>query len=227
MSTKIEGDVYFLLNVGFVKNMATYYSGSGTDNIIFKYDVVLNHWSLALGYDYQQQNVITNGGYIKRVSRHPSTNADLKLPSPNAPFQEHLFPIQVDGKTPVITDIFISNQQSNAFKEGDNISITVEVSSEVAFIGGPPVLAILAGGKYLREAPYSSGNTSNVLKFNYSVVPGDISPPSPISCRMLCVSSGCVQGVSSEGYIKQYSSNLILDADINIPFPKYGKITML
>lgn len=164
-----------------------------------------------------------SGGYIRRVSHHPTTNVDLNLPSPLVPFMQNLLPIRVDGRTPVIIDIFVSDNQSNYFTERDNISITVEFSSEVTFSGGPPVLALSLGGPHLREAPYVSGNESNKLKFNYTVAVGDSSPSSPILCRMLCVSSGCVQGVSTEGYLQQYSSSPNLDADLTLPFPTYGK----
>ncbi len=220
---KIKGDAYIPLNSGRENNTATYHEGSGTNNIIFKYVVAKNHWSSALSYDYQQHKVKLRGGYIRRVSYHPSTNANLNLPSPLLPLQQNDSVLQIDGRVPTILDVYLSDGKSNHFVERDDILISVKFSSEVSFIKGPPVLAMLIGGEYLKEAPYFSGNRSSVLEFIYTVRVGDSSPPAHIECRMLCVSSGCVEGVSTEGYIKQYSSKSTLDVDLSLPFPKYGK----
>ena len=207
--------------------MATYHSGSGTDDIIFKYIVIPNHWSLSLRISHLSQKVMTNfksSGYIRSASDHPSTNANLTFPFHDMPFVQNGAPIQVNGRIPVINEIFVSGNQSSFFKEREDILITVKFSSEVMFIVGPPVLSVSIGKQYFTEASYFSGNQSDTFQFSYSVAVGDMSPPAPIACRMLCVSSGCVQGVSTEGYIKQYSSNSSLDADLALPFPNHGKI---
>lgn len=222
---KVNGNVYLLLNVGRVGNMASYYSGSGTDVLVFQYIIDEKHWSMALSNDYQKTSLILDGGYVRRDSSHPSTDASVILPFPNSPFlHHHMVPVQVNGRVPVITEIFLSNNETLILKESDTIIISVEFSSEVIFTHGPPVLAVSIGKKYLVEAKYVSGNRSNIFQFEYIVTLGDSSPSFPITCQMVCVAEGCVDGASKEGYIRQYSSKPILDADLNLPYPKYGKL---
>lgn len=213
----------FPLNVGRSNNTATYYSGSGTNNIVFKYVVFPNHWSLALSYDYQQNEIESRNGYIRQRSHNPTTDANLTLPSPRELFPQNSSNIQIDGRTPAIVDIFVSDGQSSEFIQGNNLLITVEFSSEATFHGGPPVLWISIGAHIFGEASYISGDKSTSFEFIYSVAVGDLSPPNPFLCRMLCVSSGCVEGVSTEGYIKQYSSISSLDADLTLPLSSHGK----
>lgn len=171
--------------------------------------------------------MLTREGFIRRHSHNPSTNAELELPFPDSPFLQQSSAIQVDGRIPVVTDIFVSGNESIIFKERENILISVEFSSEVIVLGGPPVLAVSIGDKYPVEAPYIAGNRSKIFQFLYSVAVGDMSPPFPLACQMICVATGCVQGVSHEGYIKQYSSNSSLDANLDLPHPKNGEMKLL
>ena len=220
--SKVEGNAYFTLDVSRFDNKAFYFSGSGTNDIIFKYTVLPNHWSSALKYGLQNQIQISSG-YIRHFSSNPSLDVELSLPSTDSPFQSGGSVLKIDGRTPLITSIFINDDQVNNFKENDAIVISVEFSSKVAILNGKPALAI-AIGDIFREAPYIRGNSSTTLEFQYEVKLGDMSPPNNIFCRMLCVSSGCLDGVSTEGYIKQYSLNPSLDASLKLPYPSNGTI---
>ncbi len=204
-------------------NKAYYFTGSGSNNLVFEYTVQPNHWSDALQYDDTPSQIHISSGYIRHQSSHPSLDVDLALPSADSPFQFNVSRIQVDGRTPLITDVFVSEGQAYEFEERDVINISVQFSSEIAILGGPPVLAVSIGNNRFREAPYFKGNNSISLEFQYIVKVGDMSPLHHITCRMLCVSSGCLEGVSTEGYIKQASSNPVLNADLTLPYPSHSK----
>lgn len=221
---KVEGNAYFTLDVSRFDNKAFYFSGSGTNEIMFKYTVLPNHWTSALKYDLQNQIQISSG-YIRHLSDNPSLDVKLSLPPTDSPFQLGGSVLKIDGRTPLIISIFINDDQVNNFKENDGILISVEFSSEVTILNGKPALAIAIGDTF-REAPYIRGNASTTLEFQYEVKLGDMSPPNDISCRMLCVSSGCLDGVSTEGYIKQYSLHPSLDANLKLPYPSYGTINL-
>lgn len=130
--------------------------------------------------------------------------------------------IQIDGRVPRITKLFIGDNQGTLFKQRDRLLISVEFTSEVTFQSGPPVLAISIGKEYLTEASYVSGNQSKTLIFMYVIRVGDSSVSFPIMCHMLCVAAGCAHGVSNEGYITQYSSISSLDADMTLPSSSFS-----
>ncbi len=124
--------------------------------------------------------------------------------------------IAIAGKTPTIKTItYSAGQDRRNLVSGDKLLIDVQFSSPVVLFRGPPVLIANAGSHTYNEALYIAGNESETLTFEYVVRPGDGS--SPVSCTMLCVASGCLEGASNEGYIQQKSASPIANADLVFP----------
>ena len=165
--------------------------------------------------------VFETGASIRRKSTYPTTNVNVTIPMSNFMFGD--FHLSVDGQIPFVKDIyFVSGQTGKVFKEKENVSIAVEFDSNVIVRKGPPVLIVGSDDQY-REALYISGNKSSHIFFNYTVAIGDYSPPSILFCKRICVASGCLQGVSREGYILQYSSNPMAGVDLSLPSTREGK----
>jgi hypothetical protein len=164
--------------------------------------------------------VMETGASIRRKSTYPTTDVNVTMPLSKMMPED--VPLSVDGQSPHVTDIyFVPGQSGRIFKEKENISIAIEFDSNVTVIKGPPALLVGSNDQY-REAHYVSGNKSSHIFFNYTIDIGDSSPPSSIFCKMICVASGCFEGVSREGYIMQHSSNPMAGADLSLPASRHG-----
>ena len=166
--------------------------------------------------------VMETDGFIRRKSTNPTTGANVTIPPFTLITTSNGSDISVDGQVPHVVDIFfVPGQSGRVFKKKENISIAIDFDSRVILKEGPPVLLIGRKDSY-REAFYVSGNRSSCIIFNYTVEIGDSSLSSSIFCKMICVASGCLEGVSREGYILQYSSKPVAAADLSLPATREG-----
>lgn len=196
------------------------FHSKSTHSITFKYVILEGDWSHDLQLEDPQNVIIIleKEEYIKRDSTTPVTDANIVIPWS---WVNEIPTIQIDARAARIVAIkCASGQDGNTFSRGEDIFIEVHLSSPIVIYEGPPVLIVHAGGGY-NEAVYNAGNQTSLLTFKYTIITGD--GTSPLVCNMLCVASGCLEGVSREGYILQMSTNPIYDADLELPGNKIGK----
>lgn len=156
-----------LLETGSTDRYATYYTGSGSDTLTFRYTVQSGDVSPDL--DYNSNTALElNGGTIKDNAGNTAT---LTLPAPAAAGSLGAnSAIVIDGVVPTIT---LVEGVDNTYTEGETVSITVTFSEAVTVTGTPRIL--LETGPTDRYATYASGTGSTALIFNYTVVSTDYS----------------------------------------------------
>lgn len=157
----VTGTPEMFLNSGGV---ASYVSGSGTANWVFRYIVGASENSSDL--DYSTVNSLTlNGGTIVDIAGN-STVLTLATPGTLNSISDDKA-IVIDTVTPTISEVRSSKPDGN-YIAGDVISIEV-VFTESVVVTGSPVLSLNSSA----NVNYSSGSTSNILVFNYTVAVGD------------------------------------------------------
>ena len=210
-----------VLNVGSNRSLAWLYSGSKLDTLTLKYTVLEGQESLHLDYLGPDALVVRNleSGFVRRDSDQPVTYANLTLPwyadvSPEGTL-EFVSQIAIDGIKPKIYSVsFDKGQNGKLFREHENIYFIVKFSSNVLVVKQFPVLVIIING-ISRSALYSTGSGTNELKFKYTVLVGDTSPPALV-CKMI--------SVLSDGHIFHLSSNSINSVDLTLPHKDHGKV---
>ena len=201
--------------------MAWLYSGSKSDTLTLKYTVLEGQESLHLDYLGLDALVVRNleSGFVRRDSDQPVTDANLTLPwyadvSPEGTLN-FFSQIAIDGIKPKIYSVsFDKGQNGKLFREHENIYFVVKFSSNVLVVKQFPVLVIIING-ISRSALYSTGSGTNELKFKYTVLVGDTSPPALV-CKMI--------SVLSDGHIFHLSSNPINSVDLTLPHKDHGKV---
>ncbi|MFL5783011.1 MAG: beta strand repeat-containing protein, partial [Bacteriovoracaceae bacterium] len=146
----ITGSPELVLDIGGVTKYATYLSGSGTANVIYRYTVETN---LNDKDGVQVTSHILNSGTITDVGGNPAT-LTISTYSYGTAF--------VDSQGPKITSI---TPPGNGVKiSGDTLSFTVNFDENTTVAGGTPTLALDIGGVTL-SASYASGSGTTALVF--------------------------------------------------------------
>ncbi|MFT3858106.1 MAG: Ig-like domain-containing protein [Aquabacterium sp.] len=143
------------LTIGSTTVYASYLSGSGTSNLVFRYTVPTGQ---------QDTNGITvgalgaNGGTLRDAAGNDATLTLNSVGSTAA--------VLVDSLQPTITDVTASTA-NGIYKAGDTITITVSFSKAVTVdtSSGTPNLALNDGG----VATYTSGSGTSTLTFTHVV----------------------------------------------------------
>ncbi|MCP4697618.1 MAG: hypothetical protein GY862_12320, partial [Gammaproteobacteria bacterium] len=168
----VTGMPQMILETGDPDATANYSSGSGTDTLIFNYDVASGHHSTDLKYTGPAA-LILNGGAIADASAH---DAILSLPDPGAPGSLGANKaLVVDGMAPAVINVFSSNA-NGIYGSGQTITINVKFSETVNVSSGIPRLNLETGAADA-AADYSggSGSGSDTLIFNYTAAAGHAS----------------------------------------------------
>jgi hypothetical protein len=167
----VTGTPRIPLTVGSSTLYATYVSGSGSANLLFRYSVIAG--------DVDTDGLSTsspldlNGGAIKDSA---NLNAGLIFTPPATSG------VLVDGVDPVISNVVAPTNKTYIL--GENLTFVVNYTSEVN-VTGTPKLSLSIGGNIV-GANYLSGTGTSALTFSYSVQGGDydndgITLTSPVS----------------------------------------------
>lgn len=154
--------VKLTLNVGGFPREASYLSGSGSANLVFRYTAQASDLDLD-GIILSSPIAVTSPGLIRDSL---STPVSLTFSAP-------LMPDVLVNAGLVAPEITLVTPPLNGwYKLNDNVDITVEFSENV-FVTGSPRLPITVGATP-RFATYLSGSASNTLVFRYTVPSGDL-----------------------------------------------------
>ncbi|ARP83129.1 hypothetical protein CAL12_21455 [Bordetella genomosp. 8] len=146
------------LAIGTTTVYATYQSGSGTSDLVFRYTVT-NADHDADGVTIGGLNA--NGGALADLAGNDATLTLNNVGSTAA--------INVDGTRTVVTDV-AATTPDGLYKAGDTVAVTVTFSRAVTVdtAGGTPTLSLNNGG----TARYTSGSGSTTLVFTYIIGAG-------------------------------------------------------
>lgn len=145
-----------------------YSSGSGSNTLVFNYNVVAGNSSSDL--DYASTAALNlNGGTIRDASLN---NAVLTLPAPGtAGSLGANKAIVIDGSIPSVTGVTASVADA-LYGTGSVIGIRV-LFSENVFVGGTPQLTLATGSPATTVINYVSGSGTSMLDFQYTVASGN------------------------------------------------------
>jgi hypothetical protein len=146
------------LIIGATTVYATYQSGSGTSDLVFRY-VIADGDQDFNGITVGALN--TNGGSMRDAAGNDATLTMNSVGSTAS--------VNVDGTVPRIVDVSASTGDGG-YKAGDTVSLTVTFNHAVTVdtTGGTPSLALNSGG----SASYTSGSGGTTLVFTYIVGAG-------------------------------------------------------
>ena len=154
----VVGAPYVTITIGTATKVASYYSGSGSTALVFKYVVAEGDTgATAVGANAL---AVPTGSSIKNSSLVDATITHSAASSTQT----------VDGVKPYITTF--ARLLGPAYVTNDNIDFEVTFSSIVAVTGTPRIRVGI--GENNRYASYTSGTGTTKLTFRYTVVAGDV-----------------------------------------------------
>lgn len=148
---------------------AIYISGSDTNTLLFVYTV--QDGDAAANLDVTA-SINVNGGFIKRFSQSPTTDAVLTV-APASTKLSDVNNIVIDTAIPTVDSaVGVASSTSNGiYAPGDEIRILITFTKPVTVTNNPRLF--LNTGPTNRFASYTNGSGSKVLTFMYRVSAGD------------------------------------------------------
>ena len=167
-SVTVTGTPQLTLETGTTDRIASYASGTGSNQLTFTYTVQAGDTSADLDY-VTTNSLALNGGTI---TDDASNDADLTLASPGAANSLGANKnIVIDGVAPVVTSVNVP--ANGTYGLGNTLTFTVNASENVTVDTGGGVPSILLTiGLTTKNATYVSGSGSSALVFSYSIENG-------------------------------------------------------
>ncbi len=147
---EVEGDKFLGLRIGVDRREAAYNRGSGTETLVFRYEVQPGDFDddgISSGEWVVVEEV--RDGFISRMSvgeaygysgsgTIKAVGTDLEV-MPEGPFQPDTAAHKVDGVAPTISSIGFTNASGddNTYGVGDTITVYVNFSEDVLTLGAP------------------------------------------------------------------------------------------
>ena len=181
----------------------SYTSGSGTNTLVFHYNVVAGNASADL--DYASATALNlNGGTIRDATLN---NALLTLVPPAAAGSLGANKaLVIDGSQPTVINV-TSTTTNGLYGVGANINVQV-VFSEAVYVGGTPQINLSTITPTMTPANYTTGGGTATLNFSYTVAPGNSNADLDYN------SSGAL--ILAGGSIQDASGNTAI---LNLPAP--------
>jgi len=155
----VTGTPTFPITIGGTVVNATYVSGTGTANLVFRYTVQTGDFDnngIAVG-----SPIVLNGGTITDIA---GNNANLTLNSIG-----NTTAVLVDATGPVVTSVTVPG--NGTYIIAGQLNFTVNFDENVT-VTGTPSFPVTIGSNTV-QATYVSGTGSNALLFRYTVQGGD------------------------------------------------------
>jgi hypothetical protein len=186
----VTGTPRLELTIGSATRYATYVSGSGSANLVFRYTVQagdLDSDGIAVA-----SPIDLNGGTIKDTN---GNNAVLTFTPPNTSG------VLVDGVAPTTTSV--TGPAAGTYIVGQNLDFTV-VFSEVVAVTGTPRLQLTIGST-TRYATYLSGSGTSALTFRYTVQSGDLDSDGIAVASPIDLSGGTIKDVPGNNAVLSFT----------------------
>lgn len=180
----ITGSPRIELTVGGSTRYASYHSGSGTNAILFRWNVPSGN----LDNDgiNTTSNLQLNGGTITDAFGDVATITFTGVNYPN---------VKVDSISPTITSV--TGPSAGTYRYSDNVDFTVTYSESVAVTGSPRIQ--LTVGSSTLYATYFSGSGTTTHIFRYTVGASDVDSNGIASSSPLQLNSGTLSDMAGNG----------------------------
>lgn len=166
--------------------IASYYGGSGSNTLIFKYVVVTQMYSAQLSAAIistsfpitQPLRSISNNyfGYIRRASAAPLIDANLSLPAQYV--ASPLFGVSIIGIAPHVESLTSNNVSARGdnLTAGDLIYISIKYSQpiNISSNGSEPYILLDLGKPSPGNASYIGQSENDTLVFSYQIQTDDV-----------------------------------------------------
>ncbi len=155
------GTPQIAITVGSTTRQATYQSGSGTQNLLFRYTIQSGESDtdgIAVG------TLAANGGTLRDGSGNDATLTLNSVGSTSS--------VLVDAIAPTVTSVSVPSNAT--YVASQNLDFTVNFNENVTVVttGGTPQIAITVGST-TRQATYQSGSGTQNLLFRYTIQSGE------------------------------------------------------
>jgi hypothetical protein len=167
----VTGTPRLALNLGLATGYASYVSGSGTDTLVFNYQVAAGQQSSHL--EYLGTGALTlQGGKIDKLGT--SQAAILTLPDPGSQGSLSECTVLIVQTLPAKI-VFVNSPDVNFSSFGIGQTIKIQVSfDQVVNVTGTPELTLNSGANGATvTANYLEGTGTNILTFTYTVAAGE------------------------------------------------------
>jgi|GEM_PF-2062529 S-layer homology domain. len=155
------GTPYLTVTIGSAPVQALYVSGTGTNELVFRYTVAADQED-ADGIEVGS-SVNLNGASIKDAAGNAAGSALTGA--------GHISMVRVDAVAPTVSNVSVP--ANGTYKEGDQLNFTVNFNENVEVAGGTPYLTVTIGSTEV-QALYVSGTGTTALEFRYTVQAGDL-----------------------------------------------------
>jgi hypothetical protein len=157
-SVIVTGTPQISLTVGATSKIASYVSGSGSSNLIFRYIVGMG--DLDTDGIASASPINLNSGTIKDAAGNNLAGLTFTPPNTTA--------VLIDGTAASISSI--TPPANAAYNTGNNVDFIVNLTRNVAVTGSPQIQIDIGGTTVY--ATYISGTTTSALTFRYTVIAG-------------------------------------------------------
>ncbi|HCT29535.1 MAG TPA: hypothetical protein DIW31_02100, partial [Bacteroidales bacterium] len=204
------GVPFMQLMIGASTARANYVSGSGTQQIIFRYTVANN--------DYDADGI----GAILNVQLNGATFKDatgnnvvfMSLPNTFIP----LASVKVDGVVPTITSV--STPANGNFITGQPLTFTMNFNEPVvvATSGGNPYINLTIGNNTVIAA-YVSGSGTSALVFSYTVASGDLDIDGMSIASSITANDATLKDVNGNNALLTFATPNLAGVYVNLKVP--------
>ncbi|WP_167010632.1 Ig-like domain-containing protein [Comamonas sp. Tr-654] len=219
-----SGSPTLLLETGAIDRQAQYISGTGTNQLTFRYTVQAGDLSADL--DYASTSALSLNGAVLQSAQ--GFSAILTLPTVGgASSLAGQQAIVVDGIVPTISSVQLPSDGN--YHLGQNLDFTVNFSEAVTVdsTGGTPRLAVTLDTGGTVYADYLSGSGGSALVFRLSVTSGQLDTDGIRVAGNVQLNGGSIRDAagndSTTGFIAPSTSGILVDgvvpavADVIVP----------
>lgn len=202
-SVTITGTPQLAFDIGGSIVYANYLSGSGSQNIKFRYtvlssDIDLNGISIA-------SPLSLNSGSIKDIAANNASLSFVPAATPN---------IWVNGDAPVVTSI--TPPTAGTYILGEDISFTLNFNESVTVTNDPSISLNIGGNSV--DLDYTSGSGTNQLSFTYTALAEDFDDNGVELAQIITLNSGTIRdGSGNDAKLLiglSASQNVLVDARV-------------
>lgn len=165
---------------------ATYIGGTGSSVLGFRI-IINNTIGDTNAYDSIDPNIDLNGGTIKDTV---GNNATLNISAYTAAVRAYGAFVPFDGRLPYV--VALTNPANGTYASAQSLEFTLEYDRAVNVTGSPYIALII--GSNTRQAAYLSGAGTNILRFRYITVPGDVDADGIVVASTVTANAGAITG---------------------------------
>lgn len=211
-NVNITGSPRLTLTVGATTRYATYFSGSASNSIVFRYTVPSGDEDTS---GIAVANTIDlNSGTIKDIPGNAQTNLTFTSPI--------LTSVKVDGVAPTIGSI--TPPASSTYGVAANLDYTFTFSEAVTIIGTPN-LSLNVGG-VAKTASYLSGSGSTAIIFRYTTITNDVDTNGVQCTSPLLTAGGSLKDAAGNNAVLTYTDIVHAGVLVDGLAPQVSSVTV-